>query len=55
MGTPHYKEGVHQQNFAFYFSPNDDGISFRIGTLELNIISQLASIQKLKQDLLAIK
>ena len=49
-----YKEGTNQKGLAFNFSPNSDGVSFRIGTLEVNMISQLASIQKLKLELLAI-
>lgn len=52
--TGNYKKGRHQEKLAFYFSPNDDGISFRIGTIEINMISQLASIQKLEEELLAI-
>ncbi|HSX28925.1 MAG TPA: hypothetical protein VLE73_00030 [Candidatus Saccharimonadales bacterium] len=52
--TGNYKRGRHQEKLAFYFSPQDDGITFRIGTIEVNMISQLASIQKLEGDLLAV-
>lgn len=50
-----YKKGRHQANLAFNFSSCPDGISFRIGTIEINMISQLASMKKLENELLAMK
>lgn len=52
--TGNYKKGRHQEKLAFTFSCNSDGISFRIGTIEINMISQLASMKKLEDDLLAM-
>lgn len=44
--TGNYKTGRHQEKLAFIFSCNPDGVSFKIGTIEISMISQLASMKK---------
>ena len=52
--TGNYKAGRHQEKLAFIFSYNPELMSFRIGTLEISMISQLASMAKLENELLAL-
>jgi hypothetical protein len=46
---------LHQRNLAFNFSTDEDGVSFNIGTLRVNMVSHLASIQKIRKELLAVE
>lgn len=52
--TGNYTSGRHQENLAFIFIANLDGISFKIGTIEINMISQLASMNKIENELLQL-
>jgi len=46
-----YKIGKHQEKLAFNFSFMPNGPGFRIGTLEISMVSQLASMQKIESEL----
>lgn len=49
-----YSPQRHQESLAFNFSIVPDGPGFRIGTQEINMVSQLAVIQKLETALVEL-
>jgi MinD superfamily P-loop ATPase len=49
-----YDNQRHQKNLAFNYSIAPEGVGFRIGTLEISMVSQLASMKKIETDLLGL-